>query len=152
MAAQNTFLTEEMRRQAIGIETGSLALEIEKGHIKRFAEAIDDPNPQWNDEAMARKSRNGGIVAPPTFLRAARVERPELPFELPFPRTLDGGSEWEYFEPIRAGDVITAKARISDIIERSGRLGPMIITTIDHTYTNQLDEVVATQRTTYIRY
>ena len=152
MAAQNTFLTEEMRRKAIGTEAQSLVLEAEKGHIKRFAEAIDDPNPLWCDEVMARKSRHGGIVAPPTFLRAARVERPVLPFDLPFTRTLDGGSEWEYFEPIRAGDVITAKACISDIIERSGRLGPMIITTIDHTYTNQLDQVVATQRTTYIRY
>jgi hydroxyacyl-ACP dehydratase HTD2-like protein with hotdog domain len=75
-----------------------------------------------------------------------------LPFDLPFTRTLDGGSEWEYFEPIRVGDTITAKAHVADIIERSGRLGPMLITTIEHTYTNQLDEVVATQLTTYIRY
>jgi acyl dehydratase len=152
MAAPNTFLTEEMRRKAIGIEAQPLVLEVEKGHVKRFAEAVGDPNPLWCDDAVARKSHHGGIVAPPTFLRAARVERPMLPFDLPFTRTLDGGSEWEYFEPIRAGDTITAKAHVADIIERSGRLGPMLITTIEHTYTNQLDEVVATQLTTYIRY
>jgi hydroxyacyl-ACP dehydratase HTD2-like protein with hotdog domain len=71
---------------------------------------------------------------------------------LPFNRVLDGGSEWEYFQPVRTGDRITAVGRISDIRERAGRLGLMILVTTVLTYRNQFDEVVATQTNTLIRY
>ena len=43
-------------------------------------------------------------------------------------------------------------ARIENINERTGRLGVMIITTTVTTYTNQLDQVVATQTSNGIRY
>ena len=152
MATGTPFLTEEMRQKAVGTVSGPVTLEVEKGAIKRFAEAVGDANPSWNDEAAARKSRYGGIVAPPTFLRSVRLDRPQLPFDTPFYRLLDGGSQWEYFEPIRVGDRITAVATIVEMSERTGRLGIMLLTTIDFTYTNQLGEVVATQRNTLIRY
>ncbi len=152
MASQGPLVTEEMRQKSIGAEGKPTVLEVEKGAIKRFAEALGDPNPLWNDEAAARKGRYGGIVAPPTFLRSIRFQRPDLPLEIPFNRLLDGGSEWEYFGPVRAGDRITAIARIADVSERSGRLGLMLFTVFEVTYTNQLDEVVATQRSTSIWY
>ena len=152
MATQSSFLTEEMRQKAIGIESKPAVQEVEPGGIKRFAEAVGDPNPLWNDEAVARKSRYGGLIAPPTYLRSVRVERPQLPFDIPFSRLLDGGSEWEYFEPVRGGDRITAVAGIVDMSERSGRLGTMLFSVTEITYTNQFDEVVATQRNTSIRY
>ena len=118
----------------------------------KFAEAIDDNNPLWTDEAIARKSKYGGLITPPTFLRSIRIERPELPFDLPFTRLLDGGSDWEYFQPVRAGDHITATSEITDLQERSGRMGLMIIMTNLITYVNQCTEVVATQTNTSIRY
>jgi acyl dehydratase len=152
MSTQNTFLTEEMRRRALGIESGPAVLDVEKGAVRRFAEAVGDPNPLWNDEAAARKSRYGGLVAPPTFLRALRLERPRLPFDLPFGRLLDGGSEWEYFEPVRVGDRITGMARVAEVWERAGRLGTMLFVILEYTYTNQLGELAATQRNTLIYY
>ena len=152
MSAQRPFLTDEMRQQAIGTAAQPMVLEVEKGHIKGFAEAVGDPNPLWNDEAIARRSRYGGIIAPPTFLRSVRIARPQPPFDVPFDRLLDGGSEWEYFEPVRAGDRLTAMAEIADVSERSGRLGVMLFMVIEIKYTNQLDELVATQRNTIIRY
>ena len=152
MATQSPFLTEEMRQQAIGVETVSAPTEIEKGAVRRFAEAVGDPSPLWSDEPGARKSPYGGLVAPPTFLRSVRLERPEFPFKTPFQRLLDGGSDWEYFEPVRVGDRVTAVARITDVSERSGRLGTMLFATVEMTYSNQLGEVVAIQRSTFIRY
>ena len=80
----------------------------------------------------------GGLIAPPTFLRAIRVERPALPFAVPYGRNLDGGSEWEFFEPVRIGDYITAQIEIDDIFERPGRLGTMLFTIYLTTYKNQL--------------
>ena len=75
-----------------------------------------------------------------------------MPFDLPFTRLLDGGSDWEYFQPVRAGDHITAKNQITDLQERVGRMGLMIIMTNLITYVNQFQEVVATQTNTSIRY
>ena len=152
MTTPPSFLTAEMRKQAIGTASSPLTMEVEKGAIMKFAEAIGDDNPLWTDEIIARKSKYGGLIAPPTFLRSIRIDRPELPFDLPFTRLLDGGSDWEYFQPIRVGDHITAKSQITDLQERAGRMGLMIIMTNLITYVNQFQEVVATQTNTSIRY
>lgn len=152
MTASATFLTEEMRQQAIGQESSPVTVDVEKGAIIKFAQAIDDDNPIFNDEAAARSSRYGALIAPPTFLRSVIVARAEYPFEIPYDRLLDGGSEWEYFEPVRAGDRISAISRIIDISERNGRMGLMVITTYKITYWNQFDQVTATQTSTSIRY
>ncbi|PKB77808.1 MAG: hypothetical protein BZY88_20630 [SAR202 cluster bacterium Io17-Chloro-G9] len=141
-----------MRQKSIGLEGAPTTTEVEKGAIIKFAEAIGDENPLFNDEVAARESLYGGLVAPPTFLRSMRPSRAELPFDLPFERRLDGGSDWEYFYPVRPGDRITSVARIEDISERQGRLGLMIIMSTVITYTNQLGQVVATQTGTGIAY
>ena len=151
MATQS--LITDALRQAIGVESAPRSTDIEKGAIRRFAQAIDDPNPLYRDEAAARGSRYGGIIAPPTFLRSVPAERPELPLDRPLGRLLDGGSEWEYFEPVRPGDTITAVTRLADLAERvSKSIGQMLIVTFETTYTNQLGQVVASQRSTSIRY
>ena len=152
MTTPPSYLTAEMREQAIGAQRSPLTMEVEKAAIMKFAEAIGDDNPLWTDEIIARKGKYGGLIAPPTFLRSIRIDRPELPFDLPFTRLLDGGSDWEYFQPVRAGDLITAKNQITDLQERVGRMGLMIIMTNLITYVNQFQEVVATQTNTSIRY
>lgn len=152
MSTPTSFLTEQQRRQAIGTEGAPVTMEVEKGAIIKFAEAIGDDNPLWNDEAAARRSRYGGLTAPPTFLRSLRVGLPELPFEIPFDRRLDGGSDWEYFQPVRPGDRIQAVAKVTDLRERTGRMGLMIFMTAKITYRNQFDEIVATQTATLIQY
>ena len=141
-----------MLQQALGLESRPVTIEVEKGAIIKFAQAIGDDNPLWSDEAAARKTRYGGLIAPPTFLRSLGMVRPELPFDMPFHRLLDGGSDWEYFGPVRPGDRITAVARVTELNERAGRLGLMIFMTTVVTYRNQFDEVVATQTSTLIRY
>ena len=148
MSSDSFTLTDEMREQTIGVESEPTSMAIEQGHIARFAEAIGDDNPAYTTGAP----ETGGIVAPPTFLRAMRGIRPILPFEAPFTRLLDGGSDWEYFEHVRPGDTITAVGRIEDIRERTGSIGQMLISTIKITYRNQHDAVVATQTSTSIRY
>lgn len=152
MSTAPSFLTEEMRQRAIGQESAPQLMEVEKGAIIKFAQAIGDDNPLYNDEVAARESRFGGLIAPPTFLRSAVTARPELPFDVPFERVLDGGSDWEYFVPVRPGDKITSVSRIEDMNERNGSIGLMLIFTIVVTYTNQFGQVVATQTSTSIRY
>ena len=148
MSTNSFTLTDEMREQSIGVESEPVSMVIEQGHIARFAEAIGDDNPAYTTGT----AETGGIIAPPTFLRAMRGIRPELPFEAPFHRLLDGGSDWEYFEHVRPGDTITAVGRVENILERNGSIGQMLIATIKITYRNQTGAVVATQTSTSIRY
>ena len=143
---------EQLRQHLVGRELPPTTLEVERGHLLRFAEAIGDPNPLWNDEVKARRTRYGGLVAPPTFLRACRLERSDALASLPGRRALDAGSEWEYFEPIRPGDRITAQPKIVDVYQRQGSIGTMTFVITLTTYTNQFGQVVATQKSTSIRY
>ena len=54
--------------------------------------------------------------------------------------------------PSAPGTAFPAVSSITDINERAGRMGLMIITTYVITYRNQFDQVVATQTNTSIRY
>ena len=129
-------------RESIGIVTGPVFYDIEKGHIKRFAEAIGDPNPAYADEAI-----EGGVVAPPTFLRSCLP--PPIPADIAglteLRRVLEGGSEWRYFHPVRPGDRIAVTIELQELREREGTLGTMLITTSLLTYTDEHGRVVATQ-------
>ncbi len=147
----NKYVTDEVIKQ-IGKVAEPRTYEVERGAIRRFAEAIGDANPLFNNEQEARKSRYGGMIAPPTFCRSMMAAFPEVKIDIPGNRGLDGGSDWEYFEPIRPGDRITVQCKIADIRESAGRLGAMVFTTIETSYTNQFGQVVALQRSTSIRY
>ena len=148
---QESAITPEMKA-AIGIESDPVTHDVEKGAIIKFAEAIGDTNPIFNDEVAARKSRYGGMVAPPTFLRSINPGPLKVEFRSPYSANLDGGSEWEYFEPIRPGDRITVTTMIADIYERAGRLGNMLFQVRETKYVNQFGNTVAKQRTTGISY
>ena len=57
MSTSSQFLTEEKRRQAIGVEGPPTTIDVEQGAIIKFAQAIGDDNPLFSDEVAARKSR-----------------------------------------------------------------------------------------------
>lgn len=142
-----TLVTDEMRR-AVGLTSPPVTYDIEKGHIERFAEAIGDANPLYHDEAAARASRYGGIVAPPTFFRALNAgPLPVSPFR--FGRLkpgFDAGSEWEYHHPVKAGDRITVTSSVEGYETKPGKDATLVFVKIRTTYTNQRGETVATQK------
>ena len=67
-------------------------------------------------------------------------------------RVLDGGSDWEYFHPIRPGDRIAATSQFASFDVKQGRMGSMLFIGVAIIYRNQFDEVVATQRQNRILY
>ena len=142
---EDSLITEELRSK-IGIESEPEVYEIEKGMIRRFVLAIDDPNPLWQDEGYARKKRYGGIIAPPTFvLTVGFDELQQQVLELiPYGSILHGSTELECYQPVRAGDAITVTTKITTIRERQDRrMGKMVFVTLDITYKNQKQELVA---------
>jgi len=145
------YVTDEVIKQ-IGKTGEARTVDVERGAIRRFAEAIGDSNPLFNSEAEARKTRFGGMIAPPTFYRSLMAAIPDVKIDMPSFRGLDGGSDWEYFEPARPGDRITVQTKIADLRESEGRLGTMVIITTETSYTNQFGRVCALQRSRAIRY
>ena len=143
--------TKQMR-DAIGVESDPVINDVEKGAIVKFAQAIEDDNPVFNNENIARQTRFGGLIAPPTFLRSMKVGKANPTVNSPYTANLDGGSEWEYFEPVKVGDQISVTQYLSDISERRGSLGNMLFMVRETKYTNQFGNVVALQRTTGISY
>jgi len=148
---QESVITDEMRA-VVNVESEPLVSDVEKGAILKFARAIGDSNPLYTDEDAARNSRFGGLIAPPTFLRSCPSGPARAHVTSPYSANLDGGSEWEYFEPVRVGDRITVTTYVSEMFERPGRLGNMLFIVRETKYVNQDDKTVALQRGTGISY
>ena len=153
-------ITDEMR-EAIGKEGEPTTLEVEKTGCRMFARAVGHTDRIFYDEEYARSKGHRGIAAPPGFLgtpvfrpggAAAIGEMGGRRFNVPYRRVLNGGTEYEYLGTVCAGDVLTARGKITGFNERSGSLGPMLITTRETTYTNQEGKVVAKMYGTTIQY
>jgi 3-methylfumaryl-CoA hydratase len=140
--AGESVITEELN-SLLNKEFGPEVYEIEKGMLKHFAEAIDDPNPRWLKEG------------PPTF-PAAIVPKDLLHklfnIDIPLKRLLNGSSELEYLKPIKAGDVISVTAKLTRLRQVQGAEGPTLFMFTEMTYTNQLGEIVVKGKNTYIKY
>ena len=74
--------------------------------ILKFAEGIGDTNPLWCDEEYARKTRYGGIIAPPSFLWACLSH---VQFGWAGLGGFQAGCDMEFFKPVYLGDKITAE-------------------------------------------
>ncbi len=142
---EDWLITKEMRSK-IGIESTPEVHEIEKGMIRRFVLAVDDPNPLWQDEEYARKSKYGGIIAPPAFILTIGFDKlqQQVLESTPYRGILHGSTKLEYYQPVRAGDIISVTTKITNIRERQdSRMGKTMFVFLDVTYTNQRQELVA---------
>jgi len=151
---EKSAITEAIKK-LVGIESKPVAFEVEKGWLKRHAEAIDDPNPLWQDEKSARKSRYGTIIAAPTFVAALRNQEwmeGLINIDCPLKGVLNGGNEIEFYQPIRAGDTISITYKLAEATEGSSKKGEMVFLNYEVNYKNQFDELVAKGRNTLIRY
>ena len=150
---EDSLITEEIRGK-LGVEGEPRVYEIEKGVIRRFVQAIDDPNPLWQDEEYAKKSKHGSIIAPPTFIPIVGNEQFQSQLVSLLPESkLHGGTELECYQPVRPGDTITVTTKIADVREREGkRMGKMVFVTFEVTYKNQRQELVAKCRQALIGY
>ena len=82
--------------------------------IRRWAMySMGDDNPLWVDTEYARRTIWGVNIAPPTFLYS--VDTTIVGPGLPGVQWLYGGTEWEFFKPVRVGDISTSRARMTDV-------------------------------------
>ena len=135
--AENPIISDEFKNKT-GVEWELGVYEIEKGMLRRFARAIDDPNPRWD------------TMAPPIFIVTIGGEQFGEKVITPMFQDglLHGSTELECYQPVRPGDKITVTGKIAGIRERSR----MAFVTFEISYTNQKHELVAKCQQTMIAY
>jgi len=127
-----------LSRDLIGRESEVIVFEVERGAIRKFAEAVQDQTP----ECLR------GDVAPPTFPTTFRMTIPGLTYDLA--RVLHGAQEYRYERPLRAGDRVRCRFRVADIYQRKGRLGEMSFLILAMEGTDESGNPVFTGTTTAI--
>ena len=147
-------------RGLIGAMTEPGINEVERGAVRRYAEAVGNPNPLYSDVEYAKKSRYWEVICPPGFFGwpikastgAVEVMAPVFSalFKAGLVRILDGGMSYEFFLPVRAGDTLTWYARFVDAREREGKTGKMVFLSFETTYINQRGDLVAKARNTFL--
>lgn len=119
-------------KNAIGRASPPTLNEVEKGAIRRFAEALGDYNPMYYDEEYARAAGYPAIVAPPTFPASfhSAADLREL-LGVGIKSLLLAEQLFDYDRPIFAGDRIYVSTRVAEVLERSGPAGKMDVAVIE---------------------
>ena len=154
--------------------------DVNEEYLRRFTQALMDPDPRYWDAEFAKSTQYGEIITPPIMVsymatrirpdqedpitRAfledpesdgiGRVERPGAlpPVPTPLVRVLNAGNELEIYKYPSIGDKLFFQNRYSDIRERVGREGqPFLIITTETTFANQKKEVLCVTRASTIR-
>jgi acyl dehydratase len=119
-------------RSLIGRKSEPVVHHVEKGELRRFAEAIGDPNPIYVDEVAAHAAGFPALVAPPTYPAVlAANERFRQSLDLGSRALLHVDQQLEYGRPVLAGDVLTLSSRVADVQERTAGAGPMDILVLE---------------------
>jgi acyl dehydratase len=117
---------------------------VDRTAILNFAAALGETNPIYWDEAHARQTPLGGVIAPPTFAVAAALWNPDaglrgvrqIPKRAAPPaearegrggggsaRLLHGEQRFEYHQPMRPGMRLSASSRPGRSWEKEGKRG-----------------------------
>lgn len=129
----------EFDRSVIGVDVPVGSHRVTREEIIAYARAMGETNPLYVDEVAAKAGPYGDIIAPPGFYHSMRFS------QMPDPRVQFGdrnagyiaGQSIQYFEPVRAGDTISARSQVADVYTKTGRTGALVFVVRRTTYTNQ---------------
>jgi 3-hydroxybutyryl-CoA dehydratase len=90
--------------------------------IELYCRSVGDLHPLYVDEDFAKKSRYGGLIAPPSIHILLMFACTPIDDWMRSPGTINAGQSWSYNVPARPGDTITLAARALDKFIKKGRL------------------------------
>jgi acyl dehydratase len=116
---------------------------VERGAVRRFAEAIADPSPLYVDEDAARGSRYGRLLAPPTFPRTFDYGEVEG-FALPEAGLIHGEFRISYGRPLFVGEEVLCSVELKDSYDKESRRGLLGFLIFERTGESPDGEIVFT--------
>jgi len=137
--------------------------EVTARDIRRFAQAIGEVNPLYLGEDDVETVERTALVAPPLFCQVFSYEDVpvsqlpadgspvELDVPIPARRAVGGASSYDIFQPVKAGDTITARSTLRDVFTKQGRSGRLFFIVVETQFSNQNDRQVARETATYIK-
>jgi acyl dehydratase len=140
-------------RRHIGKLLRPAVLDIERGRLRFFAQAIGESDPIYTDVDAARAAGYPDLPAPPTFLFAAELDGQSITAMLDdlgvaLNRILHGEQQFTYLAPVCAGDTVTVDSRVSDIYAKKG--GALEFIVKESMVTNQRGIKVAEMRSVIV--
>lgn len=131
-----------------------------KKEFQRWAASVGDLNPLYFDEVFAKSNGHPDVVMPPMFLadQAHQIMtgvtflnelRPDgLPvrrgLNIPLPeRRLAGGEEIHFYRHVYPGDELTVTRKLSNVEQKQGKSGALVLLTWQTSISNERGEVVA---------
>ena len=115
-----------LNTEAEGKSWEPASFEVEAERVSKYADAIGADSPVHRDPEAARAAGYRDVVAPPMFCvvyssvaMGPAILDPEVGMNLA--AMVHGGQEFEWSEPVCAGDTITTAVRCREISERDGR-------------------------------
>jgi acyl dehydratase len=115
-----------LKTDAAGKTWDPVSFAVEPGRIVQYADAIGADSPIHRDPGVARAAGFRGIVAPPMFCVVYSAEAlgtaifdPEV--EMNYAAMVHGAQEFEWGEPVCAGDEITTTITCTSIEERTAK-------------------------------
>jgi acyl dehydratase len=136
------------------MEFPAYTFAVEKDKITEFAIAVsqnenkEQINPIYYDEEAAKKAGYQGIPIPPTFPTATffwtggGLMGTVKALGIDLNRLLHREEEYEYFGSIYAGDVITRKMKVIDMIKKGTGNRSVEVTVLETELINQRGELV----------
>lgn len=120
----------------IGKESDKVRNTVERGAVKKFAEAIGDPHPLYINKEAGEKSRYKQNIAPPTFPRVFDYGTIEG-LKLPSKGLIHGEQSYHYERPLFVGEEIECYSKVTNYYEKKGSNGSMAFLVINR-YGNDL--------------
>lgn len=114
----------------IGRRSNPVVNWVERGAVRKFAQAISDPNPLYLDEQEAQRSRWGGLIAPPTFPITFDYGNIEG-LMLPSSGLIHGEQRFTYTRPLLVGERLRCHAALANAYEKQGSRGLLTFLVID---------------------
>lgn len=135
----------------------SLKETLHNNDFRRWAQAMRYPNLLHYDHDYAAVSRFGRLVAPQSFTIAAAEGHGACPAgigNIPDSHLIFGGDEWWFHGPrVFGGDMLhNHRVPLDYVVKETKFAGPTCFQRGDNFYYNQEGDLIATQRSTAIRY
>lgn len=132
---------------------------------QRYAAAVDDLNPLYFDEAHARAQGHPGLVVPPNYLATLRDTQQFGPPEhelledgmapsarppLPDLMGMGGGQTMIFHRHAYCGEVVTGQRTVTDVEEKQGRSGALVIIKDRFVYATDTNDPILTLHNTLL--